>query len=721
MATFSAPLNDYTPILAGSAAEGIPAVDLLTKDAYRRYLLANGGAGSTGGTGGSAATTLPLASANFSQNAYDLDMGTYRKRSAFAVLKLQSSATSLALQMVSDYAAQGPDTAEVMLNVYVNGIWNQAVVPDAVSGVQTKTITLPAGDKEVAIVEGGAGGNTASTFFATSLTQVVVPAGSTGYIVAPTKKTNGVFLVHDSIGVGDGSTNDGKNGLIGQLRSQLSGWDVISDGWNARYNTGSYATAALQEAQAQRIVNALTGYSGRKVLYWQVLTNDFGYVPGQPSGVSSILTTVIERVHALDASIEIKLQTPIWRGNKDVPNSLGLVLSDYAAVMTNVAAAHSSYTVRVDALPWLTAADLTSDQLHPTDAGYEKLAGKVAEELTVSTPVISATRINQGETVQETDSRIRYAGPGWTQLPGHASAFGNGIKYTQTISGTSFAFDIVGYQFALGYHLDAGGGPMEVLVNGAVVGTYSAKAPTDTPVPGQVYTSPVLTTLYNTVTVRAQAGSTAGYIWCDQVAVLTTAAPQQGGMVLRLSDNFARANGDFGPSYFYITNVGNAVPAVGSAGYPQIVSGRLRLGVGNNLLGVSNIASTDFDVAVDIALGNGDALSINYQTLPDAVNYYGIIVNQSGASQVTLDLYRKLNNVPVKIGTAVRQGMNADVAFRLRVLKQGGQHSISINGEGAISVVDTSIQGDGTISFESQGTEGTNLNRFLDNLSISTN
>ncbi len=320
---------------------------------------------------------LTLTTADFSYSLYDKAEAGYNKRSAFAVIKINTDANSINVSFYSPLAdLNNSFLTDAAISIYDrNWVFVGSILPDRTNDLQIKTVVLGGqGLRDFYLVEGGNSQFGTTDFKGTYIQKIEAVNGTLGVLEIP-KSANRIVSIGDSILIGDGSSLNSRYGWAIVLRDLLrpSDWSLTTDGWGAAYTDEIIGDTKLQQEMADRAVAEFLGATGRKIIVWTLGTNDFGYVVSNPDVVASNAASVWDNAYAADSAIEVMLITPLWRGNQNIANSGGWILQDYRDALTLEANARGFVTV-YDGESLLSSADFTSDSLHPNDSGHEKIA-----------------------------------------------------------------------------------------------------------------------------------------------------------------------------------------------------------------------------------------------------------------------------------------------------------------------------------------------------------
>jgi hypothetical protein len=473
-------------LIVGTYQFGFQATDQKGGKSQEAFVVITMNAAPVGGVGNGESFTI--GQGDFAFTTYDLNKGAYWQRSGQARIGIDTHATSLEVGVQAILGATYPSiqAAEHLLTITdAAGNFVNHLLPATTSGEQTLTVSnlLGSGVRRFYITEPENTQAGATDFIGTYLTKVKRLNDSILQRVAVVRAPNRVVVSGNSISVGNGASNTSCYAWVVCLRQLLgAAWEVANTGWGIAYAGGRFNMAALQQAEANRVVSYFAGATGAKVYIDVLGTNDAYYVPGDPATIAAYKAGVWDKIHALDPTIRVYSGTPLWRGNKDSANSLGKVLADYATAFNTVAQSRSAYVTAVDCLSWLSEVDFRQtntgipvDNLHPNDTGHFKVAqywyGYAAGQSI-------AANLQVGEVVQEDDPRITYGGA-WKRNDYSPESYLfrlGALRYT-TAYGATAAIPTDGTQLRFGTYTENGSGIFELLYNSIVITTYSLAGP----------------------------------------------------------------------------------------------------------------------------------------------------------------------------------------------------------------------------------------------------
>ncbi|MCC3159528.1 hypothetical protein LJ737_19960 [Hymenobacter sp. 15J16-1T3B] len=461
--------------------------------------------------------TLTVAGSDYIENVWNIAQpGGWSKVGAHAVLPFSTNATSLTC-VVKNLLGSGP---LVTISVFTAaGVYCGYFQPSGpVDETLTFVGTLPGtGTRDFYLRLGGTSsvGLGPTEFNGVTVTSLTAVNGTIG-LRTVARKAKRAFNLGDSKSIGDKSTNASRLAMMPQLQGELGdNWEVAAAGAGAWYPTGILGSPALVDDMAQRTKTYLEGAAEQHVMY-TLGTNNIWYTPASPAAAAAAGAAYWDAVHALlpGAVIHVQKIPPRTDHAETEANSLGYVFADYNAALQQ-AVSTRPYCVFENNDGVIDPATDLADGLHEKDQGYLKMAWWWASILTGQA---TRTTIRVGETVQDYDPRLVYSA-GWTPFSnaGGGVVFRGGtIKYTMTAGATCDIPTEGGTQIALNAYTDNSGGMLELLHNGAVIGTYSMKS-NEVNNAARIVSPVVAYAAVNTFQVRKQGS--ADMIWIDEVEV----------------------------------------------------------------------------------------------------------------------------------------------------------------------------------------------------------
>ena len=291
----------------------------------------------------------------------------YYLTSCCAQTVFTTSETLLELSVYNNIYGDFPGYAN--LAVFVNGVYNQLISP-GVYGATKHLITLPAGAKTVAVVN-GLQSKPAATVIGTFLVAVRSLSGVTLTTQTP---VNRLLIYGDSITVGANSTSPQVDSWAMKVRAANLPNSTMLDAWGYRSLWDDAVDATARTAFAAR----WAALSPSKI--WLAIgTNDYGLNKWSAASFGAAYADLLDKLHAAIPSATIYCQTPILRSS-EVANGSGSTLGDYRTQIATAQSTRSSYTVLVDGTAFMTTASL-DDGLHPGDAGHTLYANGVRTAL----------------------------------------------------------------------------------------------------------------------------------------------------------------------------------------------------------------------------------------------------------------------------------------------------------------------------------------------------
>lgn len=349
-------MNIFFNILPRKASVAIPTTDALSHD---------------------------LATSDFAYTVYNIPETNYDKRSSFSVLGINTNNPLVTFKYYSPMRDASAGFANACKISIYDSNWSfiTSISPADTPDLQETTVDL-LGTGVFYIIEPSLTEYLVSTPVPKGTHLVSVSVASDGVsLVSIPKSTNRMVVVGDSISVGDGTSNSSRYGWVIKLRDALraTNWSITSGGWGAGNSVSMLPNDTKQQEMADRAISEFAGATGRKVMLWQLGTNDYGYVYIDPPVAAARAGSVWDKMYAQDPTIEVILITPIIRENENNTNTFGHILQDYRDSLITEASTRAFVTA-YDGKAVLTLADL-SDGLHPNEAGHQKFADYVQTTL----------------------------------------------------------------------------------------------------------------------------------------------------------------------------------------------------------------------------------------------------------------------------------------------------------------------------------------------------
>lgn len=284
---------------------------------------------------------------------------------AFSMMEIATEETSLTVSYYSDVYSAYPTFAAI--GVYVDGVYNQSISASA-NGASTATITLPAGNKRVGLVN-GLQSKPSSTVVGTWVTGV----SASGPIHQVFRSSHRLLIYGDSIAVGANSSPVMQNGWPLLLRASVKPLSVCVEGYGYR----SLYDDCVDLAARKAFVKRLAAYNPQAV--WLAIgTNDYGLNKWTAAAFGTAYADMVDRLHAALPAAIIYAQTPLLR-TTETANGSGSTTGDYRSQITTIAGARSWLNL-IDGTSIMTTGGL-DDGVHPSNAGATLYAAFVESEL----------------------------------------------------------------------------------------------------------------------------------------------------------------------------------------------------------------------------------------------------------------------------------------------------------------------------------------------------
>ena len=243
------------------------------------------------------------------------------------------------------------------IGIRVNGA-DFAIVSPGAQGTSYKTVTLPAGDKTVEVINGFQHAGDAAGPIGTYALGIsfnapwTVVAGST---------TPRMLVYGDSLAVGARATNLPLGGWVQILKNSYTG-TVINEAWSGRAFWDDCSTAGARTTFAAQIaadtpdtIILAIGCNDRNLI-----TSGAHWV--NEAGFASAYGDFLDKLHAALPSAVIYAQTPI------ITEAEAAGIISVRAAITTAQSSRSAFVTLVDGLSIMDASKL-DDELHPTTEG----------------------------------------------------------------------------------------------------------------------------------------------------------------------------------------------------------------------------------------------------------------------------------------------------------------------------------------------------------------
>jgi len=300
------------------------------------------------------------------------------------------------------------------------------------------------------------------------------PAGTTATFVAPSKKSECVIFITDSIGTGTGSSTPEIEGWLPKLRALDTGRDYLNDGYQSRQMRVAVGSSAAITTLNDEIAQARAGYTTAT----QALclgTNDYDQTP---ASLATDATNWLTATRARFPNDRLLVASPI------VANSAYASESNLPAIRTAlqnaVASSGLSNVGYVDGLQLLGDNTQLSDGVHPTANGHTIIAGNWLQQLQATQGGVSTTVDNSNIVYSPNAAAFKLFHNTTTPTPNYLMSALNYVNDDPTqgaITGSSVNVYFNGTQAKVDYHLEAQGTVMEVLIDDQVVGTINQYNP----------------------------------------------------------------------------------------------------------------------------------------------------------------------------------------------------------------------------------------------------
>lgn len=375
---------------------------------------------------GAASDTIALASADFALTVYDIDAGTYRKRSALAQGLIETDANSLELTVNSPIGALGYVGPLTTISAFDEN-WNFVSSVVAQAGPEhLLTLTgLPSNGvvKRYYLVEGGSSQD-GSGMVGTYIKSARRVGGTTIRSLAQPRAGQRIIEAGDSVSIGDGADIASRTSYVARLR-RLRGvnTEIVLTGWGGASISSRFGNSQEANAEADRVAAYAQGAT-EAIYVLSAGTNDYGRSAGTPAQAAQYAGAVWDAIHARNPAIKIVYATPLLRTDKTASNGYG-TLEDYKAALVAAAAARPGFVSVMDRTGWIGPANL-ADGLHPNTVGHGEIATRT-EAFYAAGIRANTVAVLQGEPVAFRD------------VAPHVTATGNALEMTSPGPGPLFS------------------------------------------------------------------------------------------------------------------------------------------------------------------------------------------------------------------------------------------------------------------------------------------
>ena len=319
--------------------------------------------------GGGILLPFEVTPSSFDDTGAEDVLANYRETSPFASVTYETAAS--AIEVVGYTSTQSLFPTMSQLGVYVDGAFHASAAPTA-DGVITAVVSLPAGSKQVTVVNGlQSRPNSANPPLGSWLTKIRSDQQMTRVTATP---TNRLLIYGDSIAVGANSLPPTHYGWPLLVRSARSPDSTAIEAWGYRSLHEDCVDASARSA----FVSVVSAYSP-SILWIAIGTNDYGLNKWSAASFGTAYAALLDALNSALPDLVIYCQTPIVRAN-EAANGSGSTLGDYRTQIATAVSTRTAYATLVDGTAILTTGDL-ADGVHPTTAGHAIYASAVETEL----------------------------------------------------------------------------------------------------------------------------------------------------------------------------------------------------------------------------------------------------------------------------------------------------------------------------------------------------
>lgn len=293
---------------------------------------------------------------------------------AFSALYYDTAATSVDIT----YYAQGAVSGYVNLALYIDGVFQNEIVPSAYGAFTTTTVALPAGSKRVCIVNSAMSGNLGSVYsVGTVVSNVVFNAPATPYEYPTTGR---VLIYGDSVSTGGHATPLTQNAYVMRLRgmttTDISLYGTSGRGFKIDYDWPGTVGGRLG------FVDIIRGYNPA-VLWMAMGVNDYGQAAWSAASFGTAYAATLDALHAALPSLQIYAQSPLNPAYGATPNAQGSTLQDYCDAVQAACVGRAWCTFVAGSSIITSPGTELTDGVHPNNAGNLTYANYIKSALSL--------------------------------------------------------------------------------------------------------------------------------------------------------------------------------------------------------------------------------------------------------------------------------------------------------------------------------------------------
>lgn len=296
------------------------------------------------------------------RNSVQYQTTTYGgRRSPFSEVRFNMSGTKLRIWAYSSYYTFTPAICHFI--IYIDGTYNQTV--QLTSASEYQDVILPAGPKDIRIVEGSTYSDTSATgVIGTYITNLL---SNSSFVQNKDNVAEKIVFIGDSITVGYGLASPGRKALA-RLFYEENQIEIAVHGWSAMRLFTEAGTAGNVTTTVGYVTTMFSDCTTTKKLVIHVGINDFQVDTRAAADMGTYLAALLDGINASDGDIWIYCVSPIRYSGDPA------LVADYRTAYSTVCAARSSFVTYINGYGILDlATDYQGDSIHPSEAGTKKM------------------------------------------------------------------------------------------------------------------------------------------------------------------------------------------------------------------------------------------------------------------------------------------------------------------------------------------------------------
>jgi len=289
----------------------------------------------------------------------------FTARSPAGFVEFRTSETAIDVKVAGNNT---PNSSLADCEVLVDGVYNQSlrVINDNV--VETKSITLPAGEKIVTLINGYTNAATSGNITIANEGVFIQGVVTTGTIEVkkPTVPANKWLFVGNSITAGNAATHPSATGFAALFRND--GRSLQVDAFGSR--TLATTTTNLANQMASFVSAEMDG-SLTNTIFIFLGTNNFAFNQSKAT-FKTYYGLFLDAIRAIRTDIDIYCVSPLNRTTYSTPNSGGATCEDYSDAIQELLVTRT-WAKFIYGKTLVSISNISGDGVHPTQTGMQEI------------------------------------------------------------------------------------------------------------------------------------------------------------------------------------------------------------------------------------------------------------------------------------------------------------------------------------------------------------